>query len=99
MNVKDVDKSSNPASGINMIIIATRRYSFLYSVTHLKHFLSHDIHGNGSVFAELSMGQNLCGRGKATKNTGSVKMANIGVENTDEKTMMARMTGDNTTFS
>ena len=45
------------------------------------------------------MGQNLCGRGKATKNTGSVKMANIGVENTDEKTMMARMTGDITTFS
>ena len=95
--MKDIDNSSKPASGIN--IIATRRYSFLYFVTHLKHFLSDDIHGNGSVFAELSMGQNLCGRGKATKNTGSVKMANIGVENTDEKTMMARMTGDNTTFS
>ena len=91
--MKDIDNSSKPA------FIATRRYSFLYFVTHLKHFLSDDIHGNGSVFAELSMGQNLCGRGKATKNTGSVKMANIGVENTDEKTMMARMTGDITTFS
>ena len=88
----DIDKSSKPASGI----ILACKYSFLKSATHLKH---DDITGNGSVSAELSMGQNLCGRGKATKNTGSVKMANIGVENTDEKTMMARMTGDNTTFS
>ena len=45
------------------------------------------------------MGQNLCGLGKAMKNTGNVKMARSGDENVDEITTNIKVIGNNKTLS
>ena len=52
-----------------------------------------------TLSASVSIGQNLCGRGNAAKNKGSVKRAKIGVDKIDEKISTAIMNGENTTLS
>ena len=44
------------------------------------------------------MGQNLWGRGNATKNNGRVKRARTGVEKTEETMIVVMMIGHVTTF-
>ena len=52
-----------------------------------------------SLSVIVSIGQNFLVRGNATKNTGRVNRARMGVENTEESIIVVSMIGEHTTLS